>query len=132
MTLDQKDRKQLIQYRIMQALETVETVDFLIENSKLNTAVNRIYYGIFYSLLALGLKYGFESSKHLQLIGWFNKEFIRSGKIDVKYGRIVREAYDIRRTGDYDAYIEFEQAEVEKYFQDMKDFTFFIKNFIQN
>ena len=132
MTLDQKDREQLIQYRVMQALETVETVDFLIQNNKLHTAVNRIYYGIFYSLLALGLKYGFESSKHLQLIGWFNKEFIRSGKIDVKYGRIVREAYDIRRTGDYDAYIEFEKAEVEKYFQDMKDFTLFIKKFIQN
>ncbi len=131
MTLDQRDREQLIQYRMSQALETADVVDFLIQNDKLNTAVNRIYYGIFYSLLALGLKHGYETSKHMQLIGWFNKEFIRSGKINVKYGRIVREAYEIRRTGDYDAYVEFEKKDVENYFHDMKEFIHFIKNYIQ-
>ena len=41
-------------------------------------AVNRIYYGLYYAVTALAIKHRFETSKHLQLIGWFNKEFIAS------------------------------------------------------
>jgi len=41
-------------------------------------AVNRIYYGLFYIITALSLKYEFSTSKHQQLIGWFNKTFIKS------------------------------------------------------
>ncbi len=73
MTLSDEDRKQMIKYRLEQAKETIDVVDLLITNNKLAAAINRIYYGIFYSLLALGLKYRFETSKHLQLIGWFTK-----------------------------------------------------------
>ena len=43
------------------------SLQLLIENDRLRAAVNRIYYGMFYSLLALGLAYQFETSKHNQL-----------------------------------------------------------------
>ena len=69
---------------MQQADECVEEVRFLIENKKYKIAVNRIYYGMFYCLLALGLKQQYESSKHSQLIGWFNKNFIHTGLIDCK------------------------------------------------
>jgi len=45
----------------------------LIDNNRFRSAVNRIYYGMFYPLMALGLANHFETSKHGQLIGWFNK-----------------------------------------------------------
>ena len=131
MNLNKEDREQLIKYRLNQATETKDVVEFLIANNKLNTAVNRIYYGIFYSLLALSVKYGFQSSKHLQLIGWFNKNFISTKKIDLEYGRILREAYERRRTGDYDAYVEFDKNVVESLFIDMQKFIFFIIEFIE-
>jgi uncharacterized protein (UPF0332 family) len=69
MTLEDDDKNSLIQYRIEEAEETIEDVRLLIENGRLRAAVNRIYYGMFYSLLALGLSRGFETSKHPQLIG---------------------------------------------------------------
>ncbi len=73
MTINETDKNELINYRIEQAKETFSVIDLLIENDKYPAAFNRIYYGIFYSLLALALKFGFESSKHQQLIGWFNR-----------------------------------------------------------
>lgn len=79
------ERNQLIIYRFDQAEETIRDVKLLIENDRLRSAVNRIYYGLFYSLLALGLANQFETSKHAQLIGWFNKNFIHEGIIDEKY-----------------------------------------------
>ena len=132
MTLSEKDRNQLIRYRLEQAYDSIDVVNLLIKNRKLNAAVNRIYYGIFYSLLALAIKYKFETSKHFQLIGWFNKEFIRTKKINVEYGQILKKAYESRRSGDYDAFIEFTKEDIESLFTDMKKFIQFIDDFIKN
>ncbi len=80
--IDDQDRSNLIKYRLDQSRETVELAKFLIDSGKLTTAVNRIYYGIFYAVTALAIKYSFETSKHGQLIGWFNKEFIATNIVD--------------------------------------------------
>ncbi|WP_372935003.1 hypothetical protein [Mariniphaga sediminis] len=51
----QTEFQDLINYRIQQANETIKEVEFQIENNFLVIAVNRIYYGMFYMLLALAL-----------------------------------------------------------------------------
>jgi len=78
------DRILLINYRIEQAKSTIELARFLIDSSRLVVAVNRIYYGNYYAITALAIKYGFETSKHRQLIGWFNKEFVFTNRLDKK------------------------------------------------
>ena len=117
---DEKDA--LIEHRIARATDTIEEVSFLIKNKKFLLAVNRIYYGMFYILSALSLRYNFSTSKHQQLIGWFNKEFISTGVIDRKYGKILHNAYNNRSTGDYDDFAEFDEEDVKKSFDEMKDF----------
>ena len=116
------EKNALIEHRIARAMDTIEEVSFLIKNKKFLLAVNRIYYGMFYILSALSLKYDFSTSKHQQLIGWFNKEFISIGEIDRKYGRILHNAYNNRSTGDYDDFAEFDEEDVKKSFDEMKDF----------
>lgn len=64
MSLEENERTELISYRLEEAKETIRDVQLLIDNDRLRAAVNRIYYGMFYSLLALGLAYQFETSKH--------------------------------------------------------------------
>ena len=127
MTIERSDRDSLIKYRLTQADETILDVQLLIENNRLRSAVNRIYYGMFYSLLALGLANQFDASKHAQLIGWFNKNFIHEGLIDLKYGRIINKAFNRRTKGDYDSYIEFEKEIVMEMFSEMKEFITTIK-----
>ena len=130
MTLKNNDRISLIKYRLEQARETIDDAKLLIENSKFRSAVNRIYYAMFYSLLALGLKYRFETSKHSKLIGWFNKNFVHAGKLDKKYGRIINRAFVKRIKGDYDSYIEFDKETVENMFTNMKEFIEIIEDII--
>jgi uncharacterized protein (UPF0332 family) len=74
--INKLDRDSLIKYRLQQAKDTIELSVFLLESNRLVVAVNRIYYGMYYALTALALKYKFETSKHGQLIGWYNKEFV--------------------------------------------------------
>ena len=122
MNLDKKDKRELIKYRLQQAIDAIEVVAILIVNEKYPAAVNRIYYGIFYTLLALAIKFDFESSKHKQLIGWFNKEFILKGKVEKNFGKVLRKAYENRTTGDYDTFVEFEKNDVVQLFEEMKQF----------
>ncbi|RPJ67834.1 MAG: HEPN domain-containing protein [Alphaproteobacteria bacterium] len=129
--MEDKDRQSLINYRIQQAKETIELAEFLKNSGKLAVAVNRIYYGLYYSLTALALKNKFETSKHLQLIGWFNSEFITTNKINKRSGKTLRNAYQNRRKGDYDAFVDFTLDEVETMLQDMKDFVNEIENYIK-
>jgi uncharacterized protein (UPF0332 family) len=122
MTLNLEDKNELIKYRMQQASECIDEVLFLIDNKKYKIAINRIYYGMFYSLLALALKDQYESSKHSQLIGWFNKNFIHAGIIDVKYGKMINKAFTLRNESDYEPFIKYEEQEVTELFDKMKEF----------
>ena len=130
MSIDNQDRLDLIKYRLAEAKDTQADVELLISHDRLRAAINRIFYSMFYSLLALGLKYEFETSKHAQLIGWFNKNFIREQLIDSKYGKIINKAFNRRTKGDYDSYIEFDLETVKEMYEEMIDFNRAIERFI--
>lgn len=55
----------------------------------LSTALNRLYYAIFYAVAALAQKFNFITSKHSQLLGWFNREFIKTGKLILCMGNYI-------------------------------------------
>jgi len=76
--IDEESRLQLISHRVEQAKSTAKEAEILLTNDMLRGAMNRIYYSMFYMLQALSLRFQFESSKHSQLLGWFNKTFIHT------------------------------------------------------
>jgi len=129
--MDEKDRISLINFRLEQAKETINLTRFLIDSRKLNVAVNRIYYGMYYVLTALALKHKFETSKHTQLIGWFNKHFVSENPENKNLGKILRNAYRNRTKGDYDAFVSFSLEEVEEMQQEMIVFIERVEDFIK-
>lgn len=130
--MDKEDREVLTAYRLEQAKETIAEAELLIGHEKYRAAINRIYYGMFYALSAIGSRYGFATSKHGQLIGWFNKIFVKTDIFDRKYGKMLREAFELRNQGDYDAFIRFSQDDVLKRFEDMKAFISGVEKFISD
>lgn len=104
----------------------------MIENARFRSAINRIYYGMFYSLLTLGLAHQSETSKHAQLIGWFNKKFINGGILNEKYGKIINRAFNHRTKGDYDSFVEFDQEIVLAMFEEMQEFISAIEDFFKD
>jgi uncharacterized protein (UPF0332 family) len=128
--MEEDKRNALIEYRLKQAHETVSEVELLLDHDKYRAAINRMYYGMFYTLLALGNKYEFATSKHGQLIGWFNKKFINGNIFDRKYGKYLREAFEIRNQSDYDAFIELSEIDMAQRFKRMKEFISVIEKHI--
>lgn len=130
MELTEPQKNELIRYRIKQAETSYEDVKLLIAHKKWSLAVSRIYYGMFYMLLAIGLKKGFESSKHQTLIGWFNKTFIKTGVFPVRYGKMIHETYKNRQKSDYEVFVNFTEEFVLLLHTDMKDFIETLKNYL--
>jgi len=128
--IDEIDRQSLIDYRLQQATDTIELAHFMAISEKYVIAVNRIYYGMYYALTALPLKNGFETSKHGQLIGWFNKEYIVTKRLDPQFCKILRNAFHNRTKGDYDAFIDFPKNEVDLMLIEMTDFIHEIKKLL--
>ncbi len=100
MTDNAREKEQLVEHRLEKAFRAIEDVRFLLKNDMLTLAVNRIYYGMFYAVSALALQHGFTTSKHKQLLGWFNKNFVKDGIVDRSLGELLRDAFDSRAAGD--------------------------------
>ena len=130
MSNDEESRKQLIQHKLDKADSTIDDIRFLLDNDKLAIAINRIYYAVFYALSALALKHQFSTAKHQQLIGWFNREFIKENVVDRRFGEILHRAFDKRSKGDYDDFVEFSKEEVEQLLHDTMLFVEKIKELI--
>jgi hypothetical protein len=122
----------LIKYRINRAEETFDEVKLAIVNERLHLAANRIYYSVFYIVSALALKKGFKTSKHSQLLSWFNKEFVKKELVDKNLGKFYLDAYEMRQEGDYDDLVSFELKYIEEKLVLAKEFIKKIKEIINS
>lgn len=120
-------KEDLLKYYIEKADSAILDAELLLKNDRLSASVNRIYYAVFYIITALAMKNNYTTSKHRQLIGWFNKNFIATNRIDKKFGTVLHLAYENRTEADYGDFIVFEKQEVASMFEDTKDFIKTIK-----
>jgi uncharacterized protein (UPF0332 family) len=102
----------IIKYRLERAKESMGDAKQLFENGSLHSVVNRIYYAMFYSVIALLLTRHL-SSKHSGVRALFNREFVNKGKLDKDSGRFYSEIFEKRQKGDYKDLVEFKREEVE-------------------
>jgi len=128
MTIDNQD--DYIKYRFKRAEESFDDALILITNKKWNTSINRLYYSCFYAVIALLLKNGIETRTHDGARNRFSNEFIKTGKIDKKYGRLFSKLFDYRQKGDYGDLFDFDETMVLPLVDQVKDFITVIKKFI--
>jgi len=117
-----KEIGDLIKHRLKRADETLGDAKILFDNSKLFSAVNRIYYAMFYAVNGLLLTKGLSSSKHSGVLALFNKEFINKGIVEKDIGRFYNEIFEFRQKGDYKDFVKFEEKDVEKWLNEATKF----------
>lgn len=81
--------------------------------------------------MALGYFYDFQTSKHQQLLGWFNKKFIFEEKIfDETLFKIYKEAYENRQKCDYEFVWKPVKEDLLNDLKDAENFIMQIKKYI--
>jgi uncharacterized protein (UPF0332 family) len=91
---------------------TYDAAKILAENGFWNSAVNRLYYSVFYSVNALLVKNEIYSRSHSGMRTQFSLHFIKTGKLDKKFGVLLAELYDWRQKGDYDNIFDYDAKSV--------------------
>ena len=101
-------------------------------NNRYDTCQNRLYYAIFYIVSALAYKDDFITSKHAQLMGWFNKKYIYEEKIFAsKLFAIYKEAFTNRQLSDYDFMYKPNPDDIFIMIKDVKDFITTVQKYLQ-
>ncbi len=108
-----REKEELVAYRIKRANETLLEIDILLHNGLWNTAVNRLYYACYYSASALLYYYDFQTATHSGVRQMLGLHFIKTGKIDTELGKVFSELFDKRHSTDYDDFIELSREDVE-------------------
>ena len=122
--------KDLSNYRLEKAKENLKAA-VLLETQKLYTeSVNRSYYSIFHAIRALTAFYCFDAKKHSSIISFFNLNFIKTGKIDVKFSKIVTKAFKIRTESDYQDFYFVTKSDCIEQIENAEIFIKEIINFI--
>ena len=116
------ERERIVEYWRKRARECLDDAKLLLENKRLHSAVNRIYYALFYQVSALLLARGFSFSKHSGVLAAFNREFVKTGKIDKELGKFYNRMFEHRKTGDYGELVEFEEKDVRRWLKTAEEF----------
>lgn len=93
--------KALVICRLEQADESLESAQLLLDHDKFRPAVNRIYYAMFYAILAMLAPTKQQTSRHSWVITLFDRDFVRTGEFEKEFSRWLHEAFDLRQQADY-------------------------------
>ena len=104
-------------HRIQTAYNTVEAAKLLAENGFWNSAVNRLYYALFYAVNALLVCNEIYPQSHSGMRGQFSLHFIKTGRLDIKYGILLAQLYDWRQKGDYENIFDYDEDSVRPLFE---------------
>lgn len=72
-----EDRTEYVQYRIKSAKKTFEAAKILAENKFWNSAVNRLYYAVFYTVNALLIMNEIQTKSHSATKSQFSLNFVK-------------------------------------------------------
>lgn len=112
----------LMQYRLNNAKEKLESARLLLDAGKYRDSISRSYYAIFTAVRAVLAYDKVDFSKHSGVIAYFQKEYIKTGKFEVKYSRYLQTAFQIRNNCDYDDFFVASKQDAEEQYSRAVEF----------
>ena len=126
-----KSKIDLINYRIERAIDTLDDARILAEKEKWNSAINRLYYAAYYAVMALLLDLDLKPTTHNGAKSNFSEYFIKTGKLDTKYGKMYSQLFMWRQKGDYDDLFDFDKEKVIIYFEPVNELITIIEKTVK-
>lgn len=120
--MNSKERAEYVKYRIEIAHKTFDAAKILGENGFYNSAINRLYYAAYYAVNALLVKNNINAQTHSGLKNQFSLLFIKTRKLETKYGQLFSELFDWRQKGDYGNMFDFDKETVKSLYEPVKEF----------
>jgi len=105
-----------IRFRRDKARETLADARVLLRDGSPASTLNRIYYTMFYEVLALLHTQDLASAKHSGVRALLNERFGKVGMVPVEQGRLFARMYDFRQKSDYGDFVQIQPEKVAEWF----------------
>jgi len=89
-------------YRLEQAEQCLISAQTLIDAGDYKGAANRSYYAVFHAMRSVLALQNIDFGKHSAVIGYFRKEYIKTGIFIVELSDIIEQLFTVRNKCDYD------------------------------
>ncbi len=120
--ITQEKRSAVVGYWFEKAEESMTSARREFGAGSLSFAMNRLYYAAFYAVSALLMAHKLSFRKHSGVRAAFHQQFIKTGLLERKWGRLYDQLFEDRQEGDYVVFISFEPAYVEKQLSECAQF----------
>src|SRR3989338_852481 len=90
-----------IEANLKRAEDSLQAANKLHEGGFYDAASSRAYYTAFYAAVAVLLSEGLEFGKHSGVIAAIHQNFVKSGKLDKKFGKDLNWLFELRGVADY-------------------------------
>lgn len=126
-----EDIKEYVKYRLDSACKTFDAAKILAENGYWNSEVNRLYYAVFYAVNALLVAHKIKTKSHSAVKSQFSLHFIKTGKLDIKFGKLLVKLHNLRQKGDYENVFDYDEESVKPLFEPVAEMIKQIEKEIQ-
>lgn len=112
----------LLKGSIEKSKDKLRAAETLLKNEEYDDAVSRAYYSSFHAAGAILLTEGLSADTHQGTVNLFGLHFVKTGKFDKKFGRILTNLKDDRENGDYEIYSAIDREVAEEAVQEAREF----------
>lgn len=120
----------LVKYRLDNAQDKLESAEILLSAGKYKDSIGRSYYAIFSAVRAVLAIDHVDFSKHAGVIAYFQKEYIKTQKFDVRFSKYLQNAFQIRNVCDYDDFFIASKQDAELQLERAKEFLHEVKLYL--
>jgi len=125
------ESRALINYRLQQAEDSIEEAKILLQaEMSPRSVMNRLYYAMFYVVLALLQSKQMGTSKHIGAISFFDREFVKTGIFSKELSKTLHQAFELRQKGDYMEQADVKKEDLQEIFPKVIDFVAQIKSYL--
>ena len=96
------------------------------------TSINRSDDAMFHSTRALLAIDRFDSKKHSSIIGYFNHNYIATGKIPQEYHKMLAKAFTVRNNADYEDFFLVSRSTAQEQHENAIRFIAMITEYLQD
>lgn len=122
--------EELVRYRYSRAQETYEEANLLAAEDHWNAVANRLYYSCFYLVSALLIQNELSFSSHNGVKNEFHRSYVKTEKIRFESGKLYSRLFNLRQEGDYADFKRFEQADIEPFLAEVREFILEIEKLL--
>lgn len=128
--MTEKNKAHAIHIELEHADESLAEASLLFEWEHYNASISRSYYAAFFTARAVLLTQGIEPKSHGGAHTLFNLHFIKTGKVDKKYSRLLVNMQKNREQADYASEKKFKKEDAEKIFRHATEFFTEMRQFV--